>query len=89
MNVPFELTNNWIHELEEKVLDLGTRFRSGNPLNGSSEATLTTVGISGRNCFPLLVLIEELEEITSWALLDNPTFNRGWVYRYVSHYSVI
>ena len=54
-------------------------------MNGSSEIVSTTsVGISGRNCFPLLVVIEELEEVTSLALVDSPSFNRGWVYRFRS-----
>jgi hypothetical protein len=67
------------------MIDLGTRFRSGNPLNGSGESNLTTtVGMSGRNCFPLLVVIEELEDITALALIDNPSFSRGWVSRSVS-----
>jgi hypothetical protein len=81
-NVPFESSQFWIHELEEKVIDLGSRFRSGNPLNGSGERNhTTTVGISGRNCFPLLIVIEELEELTALALIDNPSFSRGWVAR--------
>ncbi len=80
-NIPFEESHLWITEIEEKVFDLGSRFRTGSAVYGSGDQGVTTVGISGRNSFPLAVIIEELEEITSLALSDNPSLNRGWVYR--------
>lgn len=81
-NIQFEASQFWIRELEEKIIDLGSRFRSGDAIHGTNEALLpTTVGINSKLSFPINIIIEELEEITSLAYSTNSSLDRSWIYR--------
>lgn len=75
-------------ELQERILELGSRFRIDSPIHGGAQAGVQTssVNVGGRTCFPVLALLEELEEVTAeagHALADSEqgdSFDRRWVY---------
>lgn len=68
-------------------MELGSRFRINSPIHGGQVVNHTaSVNTGGRMCFPVLTLLEELEEITvelvqALAGIDQGgDINRGWVH---------
>ena len=65
-SVRFEEYKQWLPELQERILELGSRFRINSPIHGGQVVNHTaSVNTGGRMCFPVLTLLEELEEITA------------------------
>mmetsp|Transcript_24760 Transcript_24760/g.36519 ORF Transcript_24760/g.36519 Transcript_24760/m.36519 type:complete len:1559 (+) Transcript_24760:131-4807(+) len=83
-SVRFESYDQWVPDLVDRVIDLGTKLRTDSPIYGNTSST-TGTGVGGRTCFPILTIVEELEEITAVAagtVGSTPgAFDRGWVFR--------
>jgi hypothetical protein len=85
--VRFEEHRQWLPELQERILELGSRFRIDSPIHGGAQAGAQTssLNVGGRTCFPVLSLVEELEEVTAeaghaFADAEQDNFDRRWVY---------